>query len=140
MTEPENQDFEYFRDILNALKAKGSCNRLKVSSVIVKDGYIISTGYNGSPRGCKHCGDSHLMEGHHCVNTIHGELNAIINAAKLGISIEGANMICTNKPCFRCMQALINSGIKRVYYFDDYNDNYQNIFETNKYCEFIRIK
>lgn len=130
---------EYFKTILKALSSKSTCNRVKKAAIIVKDKYIISTGYSGSPRSCDHCNDNHLMNDGHCINTVHAEMNAIINAAKLGISIEGCEMYCSNKPCFRCMQALINSGIRFCYYFDDYDDDFQHEFEFNKFCIFKKI-
>jgi len=137
----EQKNQEYFKKIVETIAEKGTCDRAKVGCIIIKDNYIISTGYNGASRGCSHCDDDgHLMIDFHCIRTIHAELNAIINAAKNGININDCEMICTHKPCFRCMQALINSGIKTVYYFKDYKDNFQLAFEENKYTKFIKIK
>lgn len=130
----------YFKNIVNTISDKATCDRAKVGCIIIKDNCIISTGYNGSPRGCIHCDDvGHLMNNNHCIRTTHSEVNAIINAAKNGININDCEMICKYKPCFRCMQVLINSGIKTVFYFNNYKDNYQKHFEKNKFTKFIKI-
>lgn len=137
----KKKNYKYFKEILNSLAKKSSCNRAKVASIIVKDEYIISTGYNGSPRKIKSCNEiGHVMKNNHCIATIHAEQNAIINAAKLGISINNSDMISTHKPCFKCMQILINSGIKNLYYFKDYNDEFQYLYKKNKFINFIKIK
>jgi len=130
---------EYFKKICKVLSEKSTCNRVKKAAIITKENQIISTGYSGAPRKCKHCGDEHIMKNNHCVNTVHAEVNAIVNAAKNGINISDCEMYCSNKPCFRCMQILINSGIRVVYYFDDYEDEFQKNFEENKFCEFVKI-
>ena len=129
----------YFKEILISIAKKSTCDRLYTSAIIVKDNYIISTGYNGAPRKRKHCNELHLMKDNHCVNTIHAELNAILNAAKNGINIDNCDMYCLNKPCFRCMMVLINSGIKNCYYFGNYEDGFQDYFVENKFCKFIKI-
>ena len=132
---------EYFKSIVTTVASKATCDRAKVGCIIINDDYIISTGYNGAPRGEIHCDDNdHLMKDGHCIRTIHAEVNAIINAAKNGINIKDCDMICVYKPCFRCMQVLINSGIKNVYYFEDYKDEFQKYFEENKFVKFIKCK
>jgi dCMP deaminase len=107
-----------------------------VGSVIVKNGMIVSTGYNGSPKGHKHCIDyGCIVEDDHCVRSIHSEMNAILQAARHGVSIEGAALYCTHVPCIRCARAIINSGIERVYYESDYGDGLQRLeelFESEK--------
>lgn len=139
-----NNNDKYFLEIVKTLSKKSTCDRALVACIIVKNNYIISTGYNGAPRKCKHCDEynktNHLMKDGHCINTVHAEINAIINAAKNGISINDCKMYCSHKPCFRCMMALINSGITKCYYFEDYKDDFQTYFEDNKYCKFIKIK
>lgn len=130
---------EYYYKILQSVCLRSTCNRAMVGAIIVKDKNIISTGYNGAPRGIKHCNNQHLMKDNHCIKTTHAEVNAILQAAKNGININNAEMYCTHKPCFQCMKTLINSGIKKVYYFKDYHDDWQKHFEKNKYCKFIKI-
>lgn len=107
--------------VAHAVSESGTCDRAKVGAVLVKNGCIIGTGYNGSARGDEHCSDvGHLMRDNHCVRTIHAEENAIINAAKNGVSTIGAVMICTHKPCLRCCQRAINAGVEAIYYDVDY--------------------
>lgn len=107
--------------IARAVATAGTCDRAKVGAVLVKNGAIIGTGYNGSARGDLHCATSgHIMHAGHCVRTIHAEENAILNAAKSGTSTLGATLFCTHEPCYRCCQRLINAGISRVYYWKSY--------------------
>ena len=91
--------------------------------MIVRDKTILSTGYNGSIRGMPHCDDvGHLMENEHCVATVHAEANAIIQAAKNGVRIEGAELYTTASPCWNCFKLLANAGIRAVYYGEFYRD------------------
>jgi len=131
----------YYKNILGAVSSRASCNRAIVGAILVRNRSIISTGYNGSPRGLQHCDDiGHLISNNHCVRTIHAEVNAILCAARNGININGCELYSSYKPCFQCMKIIINSGIKRVFYFNDYKDDFQKEFEKNKYCKFIKIK
>jgi dCMP deaminase len=100
-----------------------------VGAVIVRDRTILSTGYNGSIRGMPHCDDAgHMMEGGHCVATIHAESNAIIQAAKNGVAIEGSDLYVTASPCWSCFKSVANAGIKRIAYGEFYRD--PRIFEV----------
>ena len=104
---------------------RSTCNRLKVGSVIEKEGRIISLGYAGSPQGLPHCLDEgciidKLREG--CVRTLHSELNSLCFAAKNGISVNGATMYVTISPCIDCAKVIVASGIKRIYYDQEYRD------------------
>jgi dCMP deaminase len=82
---------------------------------------IISTGYNGSVRGLPHCDDAgHMMEDGHCVATVHAEANAIIQAAKNGVSIDGATIYTTASPCWPCFKLIANAGCKRIVYGEVY--------------------
>jgi len=94
-----------------------------VGAVIVRDRTVLSTGYNGSIRGMPHCDDvGHLMANDHCVATVHAEANAIIQAAKNGVRIEGAEIYTTASPCWDCFKLIANAGIRRVYYGEFYRD------------------
>ena len=107
--------------IAQAVSESGTCDRAKVGAVLVKNGCIIGTGYNGSARGDEHCSSvGHLMRDGHCIRTIHAEENAIINAAKNGVGTIGAVMFCTHKPCLRCCQRALNAGISAIYSDIDY--------------------
>ena len=111
----------YFMDIAQVVSTRSTCDRKHVGSVIVRDKTILSTGYNGSPAGLPHCDDvGHIMEDGHCVATTHSEANAIIQAAKNGVSIDGASIYITAYPCWGCMKAIISSGIRKIYYMECY--------------------
>ena len=97
-------------------------------AVIVRNRTILSTGYNGSIRGMPHCSDvGHMMEDGHCVATIHAEANAIIQAAKNGVTIDGGDCYVTASPCWNCFKQLANAGITRICYGEFYRD--ARIFE-----------
>ena len=92
-----------------------------MGAVIVRNKQILSTGYNGSPAGVVHCDDvGHEMIEGHCVRTIHAEQNAIIQAAKNGVTINGSEIYITHFPCYICFKLLANAGIKSIYYEDGY--------------------
>ncbi len=115
---------EYFMDVVRAVAKRGTCNRGRTGCAIVRNNQILATGYVGSPIGQPHCDDAghqiertkHLdgVERDHCVRTIHAEVNAIIQAAKHGISIDGGTVYCKLEPCPTCAKMLVNAGIKRV--------------------------
>ena len=96
---------EYFMNIARVVASRSTCDRKFVGAVIVRDKTILSTGYNGSIRGMPHCAEvGHMMEDGHCVATIHAESNAIIQAAKNGVSIDGASIYVTASPCWNCFK------------------------------------
>jgi dCMP deaminase len=114
---------EYFMRIAIQAGTRSTCDRKHVGAVIVRDKTILSTGYNGSIRGMPHCDDAgHMMENSHCVATVHAEANAIIQAAKHGTSINGADMYITASPCWNCFKLIANSGIRRIFYLEFYRD------------------
>jgi len=114
---------EYFMDISRQAAARSTCDRNRVGAIIVKDRMILSTGYNGSIRGLPHCDEvGHMMEGDHCVATVHAEANAIIQAARHGVSIDGASIYTTSSPCWNCFKLIANSGIKKIYFGEFYRD------------------
>jgi dCMP deaminase len=103
--------------------ARSTCDRKHIGAVIVRDKIILSTGYNGSIRGLPHCDDvGHMMENGHCVATVHAEANAIIQAARTGTAIDGADIYVTASPCWNCFKLIANSGIKRIFYLEFYRD------------------
>lgn len=122
---------DYFLGIMDAVKERGTCDRGKSGSLIVKDNRILTTGYVGSAKGMPHCDEAgHLMhevlnedgtKSKHCIRTVHAEQNAIVQAARNGISIEGATIYCSMTPCFTCAKLIINAGIKRVVANKDYH-------------------
>lgn len=118
-------------NIAKVAATRSTCDRKHVGAVIVRDRTILSTGYNGSIRGMPHCDEvGHLMENGHCVATIHAEANAVLQAAKNGVRIEGAEVYITASPCWSCFKMLANTGIKKVYYGEFYRD--ERIFDVAK--------
>jgi dCMP deaminase len=114
---------EYFMSIAQVVATRSTCPRKFVGAVIVKNRTILSTGYNGSIRGMPHCSDvGHMMEDDHCVATIHAEANAIIQAAKNGVVIDGATLYVTASPCWGCFKHSANAGIVRICYGEFYRD------------------
>jgi dCMP deaminase len=113
----------YFMNIARQAATRSTCDRKHVGAVIVRDKTILSTGYNGSIRGMPHCDEvGHLMEGGHCVGTVHAEANAIIQAAKNGVRIEGAELYTTASPCWNCFKLIANAGVRTIYYGEFYRD------------------
>jgi dCMP deaminase len=114
---------EYFMNIARQVATRATCERKHVGAVIVRDKTILSTGYNGSIRGLPHCDEvGHLLEDGHCVRTVHAEANAICQAARNGVRIEGADIYTTASPCWSCFRLIANSAIRRIYYGEFYRD------------------
>ena len=121
----------YFMQIARQVSTRSTCDRKYVGAVVVRDKTILSTGYNGSIRGMQHCDEvGHIMEEGHCVATIHAEANAIIQAAKNGVAIDGSDIYVSASPCWNCFKLIANSGIKRIFYGEFYRD--QRIFKIAK--------
>src|SRR5512139_3077017 len=119
---------QYFMNIAQVVASRSTCPRKFVGAVIVRDRTILSTGYNGSIRGMPHCTEAgHMMENDHCVATIHAEANAIIQAAKNGVLIEGASIYTTASPCWPCFKLIANAGCRRIVFGEFYRD--ARIFE-----------
>lgn len=113
----------YFMDIAQMVATRSTCDRKHIGAVIVKNKTILSTGYNGSIRGRPHCSEIGCdMENGHCVATIHAEANAIIQAAKNGVAIDGSEIYTTASPCWNCFKLIANSGIGTIYYHEFYRD------------------
>jgi dCMP deaminase len=110
---------------------RATCDRKHVGAVIVRDKNILATGYNGSIRGLSHCDEEgHMMEDGHCVRTIHAEANAIIQAAKNGMRIEGGSIYVSASPCWGCFKMIANAGLSKIVYGEFYRD--QRIFEFSQ--------
>ena len=115
---------EYFMNIATVVASRSTCPRKFVGSVIVREKTILSTGYNGSIRGMPHCTEvGHMMENDHCVATIHAESNAILQAAKNGVMIDGGTLYVTASPCWNCFKQIANSGLRRIVYGEFYRDD-----------------
>lgn len=123
---------EYFMGMAKLTAERSTCLRRQVGAVIVKDKHIIATGYNGAPRGLTHCDERGGClrqelgvpsgQRHELCRALHAEQNAIIQAATLGQSIEGATIYITHQPCAICSKMIINAGIKRVVVNEGYPD------------------
>jgi len=120
---------EYFMGITFEVAKRSTCDRARVGAIIVKDKRILTTGYNGAPRGLPHCDEvGHLLVNGHCVRTLHAEQNAIIQAALHGVSTDGGTLYVTHQPCLNCAKMIINAGIRRVVYAGTYPDENSQAF------------
>lgn len=128
-TDPRPTWDEYFMEIAHVVAKRSNCSRRRVAAVIVKDNHLLSTGYNGTPRGVKNCFDGgcprcsgHTPSGQgldECL-CVHAEQNAICQAARYGIDVSGATIYVTLSPCLTCAKLIINAGISHVVYDGDY--------------------
>jgi len=114
---------DYFINIALDVSTRSTCLRAQVGAIIVKDKRILTTGYNGAPKGLPHCLDEgcEIVNGH-CVRTLHAEQNAILQAALYGVSLEGGTIYITHQPCHTCAKMIINAGVARVVYAGHYPD------------------
>ncbi|WP_399206850.1 ComE operon protein 2 [Sutcliffiella rhizosphaerae] len=106
------------------LALRSTCTRLAVGATIVRDKRIIAGGYNGSIAGGVHCIDEgcYVID-NHCVRTIHAEMNALLQCSKFGVPTSGAEIYVTHFPCLHCCKAIIQAGIKTVYYAMNYKNH-----------------
>lgn len=120
----------YFMDIAHVVARRSNCCRRQVAALIVSERRIISTGYNGTPRGIRNCNEGgcprcagHVKSGHGLAECIcaHAEENAIVQAAYHGISVRGGTLYCTISPCLLCAKMIINAGIAEVVYEHEYH-------------------
>lgn len=133
---------EYFMGIAQVVAQRSNCSRRHVAALIVKDNHVLSTGYNGTPHKVKNCFEGGCPR---CSSTtpsgkgleeclcVHAEQNAICQAARFGVSTEGATIYITISPCLTCAKLIINSGIKEVVYGGDYTafaDTVKKMFKT----------
>lgn len=123
---------DYFLKIAYDVSTRATCLRRQVGAVLVLDRQILTTGYNGAPSGLPHCRDTGCMreelqipsgERHELCRALHAEMNALIQAAKHGLKIQGATCYVTCCPCSLCAKMLINGGIARIVAVGDYPDD-----------------
>ena len=111
---------EYFLRIAFEVATRATCLRRHVGAVIVRDKRILSTGYNGSPPGQKHCTEvGCLLDDGRCIRTLHAEQNALMQAALHGVSTQGATLYATCRPCHVCARMIVAAGIVRVVFAGD---------------------
>lgn len=122
---------QYFMDITRLVATRSTCLRRQVGAILVKGKNILATGYNGVPSGISHCDSAGCLreklnvpsgERHELCRGLHAEQNAIIQAARHGINIDGSKLYCTTMPCIICTKMLINAGITTVIYAEGYAD------------------
>ena len=139
---------DYFIEIATVVSQRSTCLRRQVGAVIVKDKRMIATGYNGAASGAAHCEMTGCIrqqmgiksgERQELCAAIHAEQNAIIQAAKYGVSIEGATLYCTHQPCAICAKMIVNAGIKRVVFKGDYPDEYARKIRNEGRIEICRV-
>jgi len=115
---------QYFMAQSHLLALRSTCTRLTVGATIVRDKRIIAGGYNGSIAGGDHCIDKGcFVIDNHCVRTVHAEMNALLQCAKFGVPTADAEIYVTHFPCLQCCKAIIQAGIKTVYYAEDYKNH-----------------
>jgi len=126
---------EYFMQLAEKVATRSTCDRAHVGAVIVNNDHrIVATGYNGSISGNPHCDDvGHVLRDGHCIATIHAEENALLYCAKEGIPVKGCTIYITHFPCLNCTKSIIQAGITKVYYKEDYRiDEYAlELFKNN---------
>ncbi len=123
---------EYFMNMANLVATRSTCVRRQVGAVIVKDKRVLSTGYNGAPKGSKHCDELGCIRvelnvpsgtRHELCRGVHAEQNAVIQAAYFGVSVKDSTIYTTTYPCSMCAKLLINAGIKEIVYYEGYPDD-----------------
>jgi dCMP deaminase len=138
----------YFMQLAQVVAGRSTCLRRQVGAVMVKDRQILSTGYNGSPSGLIHCDEIGCLrqslnvpsgERMEICRAVHAEQNALIQAAKHGIAIAGADLYCTHQPCVQCTKMLINVGIRRVVYIHPYPDSLADVMAKESDLELILL-
>lgn len=115
---------QFFMAQCHLLAVRSTCTRLAVGATIVRDNRIVAGGYNGSISGGDHCIDHgcYVVE-NHCVRTIHAEMNALLQCSKYGIPVAESTLYVTHFPCLQCTKAIIQAGIRHVFYAADYKNN-----------------
>jgi dCMP deaminase len=114
---------EYFMEIAHTVATRATCPRASVGAVLVREHRILTTGYNGAPRGVAHCSEAGCMlVNDHCQRATHAEANAIVQGALHGVGLQGATAYCTHQPCVNCSKLLISAGVTKIVYDQPYPD------------------
>lgn len=140
MSRPDNDT--YFMKMAELVATRSTCLRRNVGAVVVKEKRVLTTGYNGAPKGLRHCAEvgcvrleNKIESGtrHELCRGVHAEQNAVIQAAYFGVSIKDSVIYSTNFPCVMCAKILVNAGIREIIYQDDYVDELSKkvLEETN---------
>ena len=131
---------QYFLKLAMLASERATCPRLHCGCILVKDRFVLATGYNGSLPGQPHCEDvGCLIVDNHCVRTNHAEINALVQATTHGVNIKGSTAYITNMSCTTCAKALIAAGINRVVVFSDFHDTLATEFYTKAGVEIVKL-
>lgn len=140
---------QYFIDITHLVSTRSTCLRRQVGALLVKNRNILATGYNGTPSGIRHCEETGCLrerlmvpsgERHELCRGLHAEQNAIIQAARHGVNIDGSTLYCTTMPCIICTKMLINAGIRRIVYDEGYADELAREMVEESGIETVRFE
>lgn len=114
---------EYFMRMADLVAERSTCLRRSVGAVLVREQRVIATGYNGSVHGQPHCSEAGcLIVDGHCKRTVHAEMNALLQCAAHGVAARGTAVFCTASPCLDCAKALVQAGVRRVVFREEYDD------------------
>ena len=131
---------EYFLKLAMLASERATCPRMHCGCVLVKERFVLATGYNGSLPGAPHCEEAGcLVVSGHCVRTNHAEINALCQATRHGVTLTGATAYITNMPCTACAKALAAAGITRVVVFSEYHDTLAEQFFRESSVEIVRL-
>ena len=131
---------EYFLKLAMLASERATCPRMHCGCVLVRDRFVLATGYNGSLPGQPHCEDvGCLVVDNHCVRTNHAEINALTQAATHGVTVKGSTAYITNMSCTTCAKALIAAGLKRVVVFSYFHDTLATQFYTDSGVEIVKL-
>jgi dCMP deaminase len=131
---------EYFMQIARTVATRATCPRASVGAVLTRDRRILTTGYNGAPRGVAHCTEVGCLVVHdHCQRATHAEANAIVQGALHGVSLQGATAYCTHEPCVNCSKLLISAGIVRIVYLTAYPDPVASMLLSEAGVEVVQV-
>ena len=140
---------DYFMEITKLVARRSTCMRRHVGAVIVRDRRILATGYNGAPRGLRHCSETGCLrekmnipsgQNQELCRGLHAEQNAIIQSALFGVSIENSQIYTVTQPCVVCAKMIINAGIKRIVFDEAYPDPLSEELIKESGIELINIK
>lgn len=147
MTERDVRDqigtHEYYMGIAMAVRAKANCIGNRVGAIVVKENRIVSTGYNGTPEGMINCLDGGCLRcskrdqfpsgtAYDLCICVHAEQNALLSAARFGISVQGGTMYTTLQPCFGCVKELLQAKIQKLYFLHEWKPSEQSRAEYEK--------
>jgi len=139
---------DYFMQFALLARTRATCIRRQVGAVIVRDRQVLTTGYNGAPRGMQHAAEVGCLRQQRGVPSgqraeicrgLHAEQNAIIQAAYQGICIRDSVLYCTNAPCTICIKMIVNAGIRRVYYLEPYQDELSASIAAEAGIELVQL-